>query len=445
MYGTIRKGDMTIDELYRKLLRIGRRANYRPKELRRKFLDALPLPWLKKAEDIGEHLPLDKLAKKLYEIELRRIARHKRDRIPDPLVSQRASREIYETLPIHSKSYIIPTFSKAPEALDPPKEKQDSSSQQLIKTEEWLDIALNAGKGNKLGDLLSNRYPPSWTKLENLLNQANYDREIAIECGNRLAHKCFILDKNNKHMQQDLNRSNKDKKKLSKHIYQLINEVKQLCLKLDTLTSQITCNNISLNKYKDKIRTKLKEMKALQYKIKNDLSMKKSEINSLRVELSALKSNLASKNSELEHMKNMLASKNKQDKIGGKTDEKNEDNILVIQSPPKDLDSLSLAKYFVYSLGRENSQVDRDIQESLTQQTLTSLNNNISKESEISNEKQINGQVQSNISPKISPELSSHIISEIKNNNSKASAKTHIPIREIEALPVVILGASEAL
>ncbi|UZO18745.1 uncharacterized protein OCT59_010057 [Rhizophagus irregularis] len=63
MYNTIRKGDMTIDELYRKILRIGRRANYRPKELRRKFLDALPLLWLEKAEDIGEHLPLDELAK----------------------------------------------------------------------------------------------------------------------------------------------------------------------------------------------------------------------------------------------------------------------------------------------------------------------------------------------------------------------------------------------
>ncbi|GES92388.1 hypothetical protein GLOIN_2v1778046 [Rhizophagus clarus] len=84
-YRTIRKGDMTIDELYRKILRIGRRANYRPEELRRKFLDALPLPWLEKAEDIGEHLPLDELAKKLYEIELRRIARHKKDRISDPL------------------------------------------------------------------------------------------------------------------------------------------------------------------------------------------------------------------------------------------------------------------------------------------------------------------------------------------------------------------------
>ena len=100
MYGTIRKGDMTIDELYRKILRIGRRANYRPEELRRKFLDALPLPWLEKAEDIGEHLPLDELSKKLYEIELRRIARHKRDRISDPLVSQRASQQIYEPSPV---------------------------------------------------------------------------------------------------------------------------------------------------------------------------------------------------------------------------------------------------------------------------------------------------------------------------------------------------------
>ncbi|CAG8810927.1 35627_t:CDS:2 [Gigaspora margarita] len=56
--------------------------------------------YLRGSEDIGEHLPLDELAKKLYEIELCRIAKHKRDRIPNPLVSQRASREIYEPLPI---------------------------------------------------------------------------------------------------------------------------------------------------------------------------------------------------------------------------------------------------------------------------------------------------------------------------------------------------------
>ncbi|CAG8728507.1 39877_t:CDS:2 [Gigaspora margarita] len=174
---------MTIDELYRKLLRIGRRANYRPEELRRKFLDALPLPWLEKAKDIDEYLLLDELAKKLYEIELCQIARQKRDRIPDPLVSQRASREIYEPLPIsapqqqlqakalfkkpqqqnhsvrmdrielkvdeigqmtsqfrrmmldnqskkplHEKTYVIPTYSKALVAKDPPKEEQNQIS-----------------------------------------------------------------------------------------------------------------------------------------------------------------------------------------------------------------------------------------------------------------------------------------------------------------------------
>ena len=44
MYGTITKEDMTIDELYRKIVQIDKRANYRPEELHRKFLDALSLP-----------------------------------------------------------------------------------------------------------------------------------------------------------------------------------------------------------------------------------------------------------------------------------------------------------------------------------------------------------------------------------------------------------------
>ncbi|CAG8766397.1 31266_t:CDS:2, partial [Gigaspora margarita] len=64
--GTIRKGNMTIDELYRKLLRINRQANYRSEKLCRKFLDAFLLPWFEKAKNIGEHLPLDELAEKLY-------------------------------------------------------------------------------------------------------------------------------------------------------------------------------------------------------------------------------------------------------------------------------------------------------------------------------------------------------------------------------------------
>ncbi|PKY24108.1 hypothetical protein RhiirB3_438543 [Rhizophagus irregularis] len=108
---------MTIDELYRKILRIGRRANYRPEELRRKFLDALPLLWLEKAEDIGEHLPLDELAKKLYEIELRQIARYKRDKISDPLVSNRASWQIYEPLPVSASQQYGISFEDMQKAL----------------------------------------------------------------------------------------------------------------------------------------------------------------------------------------------------------------------------------------------------------------------------------------------------------------------------------------
>ncbi|CAG8495451.1 24580_t:CDS:2, partial [Cetraspora pellucida] len=198
----------------------------------------------------------------------------------------------------------------------------------------------------------------------------------------------------------------------------------------------ITHKDISLNEYKDKIHTKLKEMKALQV----ELSVLNSNLASKNSELECIKNILTLKNSELELIKNNLAEKNleirfletrlkelllynrllsEQVKIGDKTDEKNDDNISVMQSLPKDLNSLSLAKYFIYKSKTENSQIDRDIQESLTQQTLTSLNDNMSKESEISNK---------------NPE---YIISKIKNNN--------IPIRKIEALPVVILDAGEAL
>src|SRR5437763_1243677 len=75
--------------------------------------------------------------------------------------------------------------------------------------------------------------------------------------------------------------------KLSKCVYQLIDEVKQLRSKIDTLKSLITGKDLSLSKFKDKIRTKSKEMKdflskmeALETKLSSaqeDLSMKESE------------------------------------------------------------------------------------------------------------------------------------------------------------------------
>ncbi|CAG8650178.1 14969_t:CDS:1, partial [Acaulospora morrowiae] len=91
-----------------------------------------------------------------------------------------------------------------------------------------IHILSDIGEGKKLGDILYNRYPASRAELENQLVYANKDREIAIECGNRLINKCTILYKDNKRIQKDLNQSNKDKEKLSKHVYQLIEEIKQL-------------------------------------------------------------------------------------------------------------------------------------------------------------------------------------------------------------------------
>ncbi|CAG8493490.1 15044_t:CDS:1, partial [Cetraspora pellucida] len=57
---------------------------------------------------------------------------------------------------------------------------------------------------------------------------------------NRLANKCSVLDKDNKHIQCDLKQSNKEKEKLSKNTYQLIEKVKQLKVDNTNLTSQIT-------------------------------------------------------------------------------------------------------------------------------------------------------------------------------------------------------------
>ncbi|RIB04727.1 hypothetical protein C2G38_2221525 [Gigaspora rosea] len=163
------------------------------------------------------------------------------------------------------------------------------------------------GEGNKLGDLPSNRYPPSRTELENLLNQANQDREIAIECGNRLTHKCSILDKDNKRMQQDLNRSNKGKEKLSKHTYQLIDESKIKILETN----------------------ESKEITAL-------CSMKK--ILKCKLESTQKDNELGSKINEIERLKTKA--------IGGE-----EKNISAISEPTK-----SLAPYLVHKKNMEKSE-----------------------------------------------------------------------------------------
>ncbi|CAG8455882.1 17096_t:CDS:2 [Cetraspora pellucida] len=93
-----------------------------------------------------------------------------------------------------------------------------------------------------------------YDELKNQLVCANQDQEIGIECGNQLFNKCSVLDKDNKYIQHDLKQSNKDKEKLSKYTFQLIDKVKRLCSELDNLTFQITCKDISLKESKIKIK-----------------------------------------------------------------------------------------------------------------------------------------------------------------------------------------------
>jgi hypothetical protein len=202
MYGTITKGDLTIDELYRKIERIGRRANYRPEELRRKFLDALPLPWLEKAEDIGEHLPLKELAKKLYEIELRRIARYKRDRIPDPLVSNRASRQIYdEPSPVSAPQQQGISLEDMQKAIQNALAQQKTENQALVKkvtelqsqmTQQQAQVSapqtvepVRQPKGPptslKTEEGLKNYYVAEYLKEVGLLNKEDLDSDYPVK------------------------------------------------------------------------------------------------------------------------------------------------------------------------------------------------------------------------------------------------------------------------
>ncbi|CAH1767416.1 4817_t:CDS:2, partial [Entrophospora sp. SA101] len=210
------------------------------------------------------------------------------------------------------------------------------------------------GEGKKLGDIPSNRYPPSRTELENQLACANRDREIAIECGNRLANKCSVLDKDNKRIQRDLKQSNKDKEKLSKHTYQLINEVKRLSSELDTLTSQINQLQISNTKYGAKDIIRLKKIKSLQsmnkilnsklasaqkdaFSIQENLSKTESENLSLKSKIAEVERELASTVSDLECLK----SEDISESIVGGTEEKN------ILSPNNISVGSNISKYFI--------------------------------------------------------------------------------------------------
>ncbi|CAG8450318.1 14742_t:CDS:2 [Cetraspora pellucida] len=95
--------------------------------------------------------------------------------------------------------------------------------------------------GNKLGDLPSNRYPPSRTELENQLTCTKHDLNIALSSGIQLGTRCNLLIKNNE--------------SFSEHACQLENEAREL-------KNQITYKDISLTSAK--IQDGLSEMESLR-------------------------------------------------------------------------------------------------------------------------------------------------------------------------------------
>ncbi|CAG8808816.1 15825_t:CDS:1 [Gigaspora margarita] len=101
--------------------------------------------------------------------------------------------------------------------------------------------------GNKLGDLPSNRYPPSRTELENQLTCTKHDLDIALSSGIQLGTRCNLLIKNNE--------------SFSEHVCQLENEAREL-------KNQITHKDISLTSAKSEITAKLEEIWALRLREK---------------------------------------------------------------------------------------------------------------------------------------------------------------------------------
>ncbi|CAG8606925.1 2563_t:CDS:2 [Gigaspora margarita] len=115
--------------------------------------------------------------------------------------------------------------------------------------------------GNKLGDLPSNRYPPSRTELENQLTCTKCDLDIALSSDIQLDTRCNLLIKNNE--------------SFSERVCQLENKIRKL-------KNQITHKDISLT---SEITAKLEEIRALRLKVKEleqNLSLAQDELSEMK-------------------------------------------------------------------------------------------------------------------------------------------------------------------
>src|SRR6266498_1688796 len=207
--------------------------------------------------------------------------------------------------------------------------------------------------GNKLGDTPANYYSPSRTDLEEQLSCAKKDREVAIYWGSQFADNYDVLDRENKRMQDDLDKSKNENEKLSDRVHQLGEEIRQLHLDKNELMLQITRKDISLADAESKFSIK-SEMQAFQSKTKEEIQALQSRVKELEQDASlaqdeiskivSLKCKLELKNVELttENIGLSLAKDDLEDLLTEKKDElaQIKDDLVIAQKALIEKDSL---------------------------------------------------------------------------------------------------------
>ncbi|EXX57842.1 hypothetical protein RirG_203460 [Rhizophagus irregularis DAOM 197198w] len=206
--------------------------------------------------------------------------------------------------------------------------------------------------GNKLGDTPANYYPPSRTDLEEQLSCAKKDHEVAIYWESRFADNYDVLDRENKRMQDDLDKSKNENEKLSDRVHQLGEEIRQLHLDKNELMLQITRKDISLADAESKFSIKSEEMQAFQSITKEEIQALQSRVKELEQDASlaqneiseivSLKRKLELKNVELttENIGLSLAKDDLEDLLTEKKVAQIKDDLVIAQKALIEKDSL---------------------------------------------------------------------------------------------------------
>ncbi|PKC50823.1 hypothetical protein RhiirA1_485248, partial [Rhizophagus irregularis] len=174
--------------------------------------------------------------------------------------------------------------------------------------------------GNKLGDTPANYYPPSRTDLEEQLSCAKKDHEVAIYWGNQFVDNYDVLDRENKHMQDDLDKSKNENKKLS--------------------DQQIFYKSEEMQAFQSKTKEEIQALQSRVKELEQDASLAQDEIS----EIVSLKRKLELKNVELttENIGLSLAKDDLEDLLTEKKDElaQIKDDLVIAQKALIEKDSL---------------------------------------------------------------------------------------------------------